>query len=175
MWDIALKFLDRYKFSILMFLVLALPPFAINMFALWLYVGQATFQELINGNYMCWWGFECNPLPDIIWSLLVFSFMLSLFIQLSIFLSSKLFRSKLPNYSKYLFVILIIFGTGKIIEIASGRIMPVVWLSPLNNYNFGIPVNLFATTYSLYIVFPASIILILLSIFIRVREVDKQQ
>lgn len=150
--------------------VLTLIPFTFNMYALWLDVGQATFQKLIDGSYMCWWGFECNPLPDIIRSLLVFSFILSLFVQFSVFLSSKLFKSKIPNYSKYIFVILIIFGTGKIIEITSGRIMPTIWLSHLHNYNFGIPANLYAITYSLYIVFPVSLFLILLSVFIRARE-----
>ena len=173
-WDKFFQLLVKYRLSVLMFFVLTLIPFSLNLYALSLDVGQAAFRKLVDGSYMCWWGFECNPLPEIIRSLLVFSFALSLFVQLSVVLLSKLLSSKLPNYLKYLFVILIVFGAGKIVEIASGRLMPIIWLSLLHNYNFGFPVSIYAVTYSLYVVFPVSIFGILLSIFIRAREANKQ-
>jgi len=155
-----------------MYLVLVLIPFVFNVFALWVDVGSITFQELLNGSYSCWWGFECNPLPEVIQALFLFSLLLSLITQLPVFLASVFSRSKFPKLIKSFFVLLIVLGTGAVVRFVSGNLMPSIWLSSLYNYNFGFPVSHYAMNRSWSIVFPAVVILLLLSVYIRVCEID---
>ena len=166
------RYLGKYKLSIVMYLVLVLIPFVFNVFALWVDAGSITFQELLNGSYTCWWGFECNPLPEIIRTLFIFSLLLSLFTQLPVFLASAFSRSKFPKLIKSIFVLLIVLGTSAVVRSVSGDLMPSIWLSSLYNYNFGFPVSHYAMTYSWSIVFPTVVILLLLSVYIRIHEID---
>ncbi len=163
------SFFQKYRLSVIAFFGIALLPITFNIYALRADVGANTFQELLNGTYICPFGFKCNPFPEIILDLLKLSLIISLATQFPVFLSAKCFPSNPPKLIKLFCMLPLLLATGYFVGYVSSRFLPLVWLPRLHNYNFGLPASKIAITHSWHLVLPAVFALIV-SVYVRVGE-----
>jgi hypothetical protein len=124
---------------VLLFLVLSL-PLLLNAVEIWLEIGTAGTRQLLNGTYQ-----PSNPnLPlasplEILAALLRIMAPLGLLSWFAIFVSNRAFFQRQWLIAKISETLLAALLIAIVFEIATGFILPLVWLPQFHDYLLGLP------------------------------------
>jgi len=151
-------------------LLLVSGPLLLNLAGIWQDVGTDALLQLLRGTYSPYpyklLGVPYNPLPEIFLNLLLFTALAGSLAWLMVFISNRTFFQRQALVAKVAETLLVAWAVATVFQTISGMVLPLAWLPNFHDYLLGLPASAFMLTWSRWVVFPLTAIILCFAIFL---------